>query len=339
MAFGISRVFKSTDANAPRFALSAGQFKNMLKAVLVDGYGTTPSLGWTLEYESGNIAVFRMKGGTRYYLRLDDNNNINGTEYANGFSAFKTMDSLNTGTERVPSLGISQFWFRKRYGGTANVPWMVIGDDAGFILLIQNQYVSNPNSIAEILWSANYFGDYVPFDVRNKWNFCILGSFNVSNSNCGLHKHGPLSTTNHVVQRDHSFKKGSAYCGITSFVYTTYFGQSSASMTGGIGTAGCKIAGTFYTSPVILYTAMLDTNILSSTCLLGIIPGIKEPYMTDGEANTVMTVSQVAPVTVTTSDYTDTLLYLHNNSGYNNQTYSNYSSKLIFRVGKGFRNV
>ena len=187
---------------------------------------------------------------------------------------------------------------------------------------------------------ACYFGDYVPLDVRNKWNFCLLSTYNVSIGFCGLFKHSPNNTVNHITQRDHSFKKGALYCGVVSFGSSSYLGQGWSSMTGGVGTAGCRVAGTFYTSPVFIYTNPLDTNILSSGCYMGVIPGVRDPIMTDGENSTVsFTINQIAPITITNADYTDILLYLENNVGNVYHIFPYASSKAIFRVGKGFRNV
>ena len=337
MPFGISRLFSSTDVSAPVLNLTVGGFKNLLKAVLVNGYGSTPSLGWTLEYEVGNVAVFRMPGGTRTYIRVDDNQ-VNGTEYCDSIAGFKTMFDVNNGTERTP-LTVVASWFRKRIGGTANVPWMIIGDDAGFYILTKPAYVSSSTSVTENLWKACYFGDYIPFDIRNKWNFCILGSVNPTSNICGIYKHGPSSTINHYIQRDHSFKKGSIFCGVGTFFGSTYFGQGLATITGNAGTANSKIGGNFLTSPIFVYAPALGDTYTTSQCVMGTLPGLAEPYMTDGEQSAVMPITTVAPVTITNSDNTQMLLYMKNNTTATNNTYYVSSSKLIFKIGKGFRNV
>lgn len=335
MAFGISRVFKSTDVGAPQFAVTAGDFKNVLKAVLVNGYGSTPSLGWTLEYEVGNIAVFRMKGGTRYYIRVYDS--IAGV-VSGGIVGYKTMDSLNTGTERVPGIGLSAPVFRKRYDGSANVPWMIIGDDAGIIICNKDRYAGSATDPLQNAWQVCYIGDYVPFDIRNKWNFCIITTYEFSYGLCGVHKHSPSTSVKHFIQRDHSFKKGAVYCGITSLGSTTNFGQGWGSMTGGVGPAASLLGGSLYSLPIILYSPMLDTNILSTSCYNGVLPGITEPIMTDGESATTVPITSMS-YSFNGPDYTQMLLYTNNtqmNGGHINiQT----SAKVLVKIGKGFRNV
>lgn len=333
MAFGVSRIFKSTDVSAPQFGLTSGAFKNMLKAVLATGYGTIESLGWTIEYEVGNVIVFRMKGGTRMYLRLDDN--TISTEYATGFSAFSTMNSINTGTERIPAIGISSASFRKRVGGTANVPWMIIGDDAGFILLTKPRYVSSSTDISQNLWNATYFGDYIPADVKNKWNFCLISTY----SSTGIHKHAQSTSISHLVQRDQSFKTGASYCGISSFVNgANYFGQW-LSVSGNLGVSSGMVGGAFLTTPVIVYKDLIGTTANSCTSLLGFLPGMRDPVMSDGGSGAYITIDSIAPVTITDDDGYSMLLYIDSMGSSSQPTYGETASKLVFRIGKGFRNV
>lgn len=333
MAYGISRIFKSTDVSAPQFGLTSGAFKNVLKAVLAAGYGTTESLGWTIEYEVGNVIVFRMKGGTRMYLRLDDT--TISTEYATGFSAFTTMNSINTGTERIPAVGIASCAYRKRVGGTANVPWMIIGDDAGFILLTKPRYVSSATDISQNLWNVTYFGDYIPADVKNKWNFCLLSTYSAT----GIHKHAQNASINHLVQRDHSFKIGSALCGISSFTAgTSYFGQW-ISVSGNLGVTQGMIGGSFLTAPVILWKELLGTEANSCPSLLGFLPGVLDPIMSDGGSGAYITIDSITPVSIADADGISMLLYVDSIASASQPTYGATASKLVFRIGKGFRNV
>lgn len=218
------------------------------------------------------------------------------------------------------------------------MPWMIIGDDAGFILLTKSRYVSNPSSVAENTWCVTYFGDYVPFDIRNKWNFCVLTTFAGASSLGGIIKHSPSASYSHYVQRDHSFEIGHAYCGIaTPAGSTTYFGQGWASMTGGVGISGCKLGGNFYTVPLFLYTNMLGSNVSTSHCFMGVLPGIAEPIMTNGESTSVMSIGDITMSPIVSPDFSEMLLFIENGLSTNNTPAA--SSKLVFKIGKGFRNV
>lgn len=69
--------FKSTDAGAPQInynSRTAGDVKAVLKACLVDGYGTTASAGWTATNEVGNVIEFVSPSVAMsdYRLGIDD---------------------------------------------------------------------------------------------------------------------------------------------------------------------------------------------------------------------------------------------------------------------------
>lgn len=69
--------FKSTDAGAPQInynAPTAGNIKTVLKACLVDGYGTVPSAGWTAVNEVDNVCEFVSPSAdmSNYRFGIDD---------------------------------------------------------------------------------------------------------------------------------------------------------------------------------------------------------------------------------------------------------------------------
>ena len=49
---GIGRLLSYTDTGAPQLQGTVGSLAAVLKAALVDGYGSVAPLGWTLEYSS-----------------------------------------------------------------------------------------------------------------------------------------------------------------------------------------------------------------------------------------------------------------------------------------------
>ena len=69
--------FSSTDADAPQInyaARTAGDVKAVLKACLVDGYGTTASAGWSVVNEVDNVCEFVSPSAAMgdYRLGIDD---------------------------------------------------------------------------------------------------------------------------------------------------------------------------------------------------------------------------------------------------------------------------
>lgn len=70
-----TREFSSTDAGAPVLTGQAGSLLAVIKACLVDGYGSRPAAGWTFPYSGTNKGVFRNavgSGGTGHYFRIAD---------------------------------------------------------------------------------------------------------------------------------------------------------------------------------------------------------------------------------------------------------------------------
>ena len=106
-----SRMFRSEDASAPELKYVNGSLIALLKAVLVNGYGTTQSLGWTLEFEdaTANLAVFRMKGGTRTYIQVDDNAVGNTAVGQASIYAYETMSSVRDGIGPCPALSETNY--------------------------------------------------------------------------------------------------------------------------------------------------------------------------------------------------------------------------------------
>jgi|GEM_PF-3166713 len=78
--------FKSTDTGAPQInynSRTAGDVKAVLKACLVDGYGTTESAGWTATSEVGNVIEFVSPSVAMsdYRLGIDDTSASSTTWY------------------------------------------------------------------------------------------------------------------------------------------------------------------------------------------------------------------------------------------------------------------
>ena len=175
MAFGTSRIFTSLDAGAPVVHGAVGSLINVLDAVLVNGYGSTPSLGWTKEFSGTNKAVYRAPSGTRRYVRVDDSIGYNAS-----ISSYETMINIDNGTDRMPSIaGAAIYWYKSYYQNTAATRWYIIGDEAGFYFIpfVFTSVYNSSNNIG-FYWSKTYYaGDYNPYDIRNKWNFTLIGYY------------------------------------------------------------------------------------------------------------------------------------------------------------------
>lgn len=104
------RVYSSSDAGAPQLVnVDAGNylFGAILKAVLVDGYGSQPGAGWTCPFSNATgLYVFRQGTGNQRYFRVDDSQTAmdtgnNRVIYVRGYEA---MTDINTGTNPFPTV-------------------------------------------------------------------------------------------------------------------------------------------------------------------------------------------------------------------------------------------
>jgi len=331
MTMGISRIFRSTDVGAPVFTNNVvGSLTALLKAVLVNGYGSTASLGWTLEFDGTGISAFRMKGGTRTFIRFDDSsyNSVGHTEV----SAFSTMSSLNNGTERIPNIGVNAF-IHKSQVTPGVAPWIIIGDDAGFWILFNN-LTGSPTTANR--YSAMYLGDYNAWDVKNKWNFCMIAS-NATNPptmatrTYDLRIHTPATTSTgyqHIVARGSSFARGCVYVGILPFNQNTVLGQNMLVVN--IWLSSVKLGGALFGSAIHLYETVSNGSLI-----LGSLPGVLEPIGMDSNAESA-TLANTAHVETVDSDGDKSIfIYISPHT----ETVLSTMDKAIFKVGKGFRNA
>lgn len=168
----VSKIYSSTDTGAPILQEKSGALTSLLKAVLVDGYGSKTALGWTLEFEGGTndaIKVFRNKG-TGQFLRVEDSDTFFAT--ASRASArictYYAMQDHDIGYAKCPSSGYHYFvWGWSKVVATSR-PWRIIGDDKGFWL------ISNLHSDRRI--SIAYFGDYTPYHLNNVSNWISIAT-------------------------------------------------------------------------------------------------------------------------------------------------------------------
>ncbi len=125
------------DASAPQFtstSSTAGELYYILKAVLINGYGSkTPVGGWTLAYddEPNKTLVLKQNGEDRY-IRIDDGQNY---QWAT-LLYFDSMSDVDTGTNQVPSpaaLGSNKYFVGKRSSTSYNSWHMLVADDGSFV--------------------------------------------------------------------------------------------------------------------------------------------------------------------------------------------------------------
>lgn len=167
------KIYKSTDSDAPvLYPLVAGSLNALLKAVLVDGYGSQTGAGWTQEFTNGaGITVLRnnpsIANSSGMYLRIDHSAN----KYVAKLATYKTMSDINTGTNRNPTLGQSTDGGYQRLGtsttsGTISGQ-IIIADERTFYINICLDNANQVSGYYTVAYGAGDFDSYVPSDGNN----------------------------------------------------------------------------------------------------------------------------------------------------------------------------
>lgn len=225
MSIGYLR--KWSDPGAPKlWANQFGSLTNLLKAVLVDGYGDTPGLGWTLEYESPdlNTKVFRNDPfvGSGVYFRVAHSNLYTAANYVR-VALFESMVDYDNGLLRTPPVGASLSWNLGSSVGAAcddGIHWMIVGDNRGFWLAVRYRLSQDANifvSLAARSWHIYYLGDIIPIHPGHPFPSVIMGKLSDTSSPVfGSVSSFKTVTTELFIVRGSSFKAGCVNVGFGS---------------------------------------------------------------------------------------------------------------------------
>lgn len=132
-------VYRHTDVGAPQLTNGTpSEWINILKKVLVEGYGSKSPLGWTLEFENAAVysAAFRNSitdGGSGGYVKFYS---IDGSNVASKTIVMKcalSMTSIDT--------FVKPLWTRGLLSASSTKGWEIIGTSRGFYLILH--YTAN----------------------------------------------------------------------------------------------------------------------------------------------------------------------------------------------------
>lgn len=182
----IGRYYAHTDTGAPVLTGQQGALKDLLKKVLVGtagvAYGTggnqKSSLGWSIEYESTDKAVFKGElTSTRMLLRIDDSGSGAGSYREAFVVGCESAAGVDTLTDRFPTtaqLSTGIVWRKSQNLNSTAVPWWLWGDGRTFYLMVN--YYGVP-------YAALYgFGDFESAKAGDAFNCMIFGGNSVNNS-------------------------------------------------------------------------------------------------------------------------------------------------------------
>ena len=164
-------VYRYTDAGAPQLVNgTAPEWINILKKVLVDGYGVKLPLGWTLEFDEGLKVAFRnatTDGGSGGYFQFS------GADSSNTTCIIKVSESMG---------GIDSFIKSKPHRGLQNNGnyrgWEIIGTKRGFYVILHrtnNLLMSDGTNAGSWLHHQMYFvGDIESFYPNDQSAFTLI---------------------------------------------------------------------------------------------------------------------------------------------------------------------
>lgn len=167
-------VYRYTDAGAPQLVnCTPSEWINILKKVLVEGYGSKAPLGWTLEFENTSTfkAAFRSSttdGGVGGFLQVGSPIGVNTTAADIDFICAASMTAIDT-------------FVRKQYSRRIDLQssakgWEIIGTSRGFYLIqhytIDLKYYSNINA-----QSCIFVGEYEAYYENDPARFVLSAAF------------------------------------------------------------------------------------------------------------------------------------------------------------------
>lgn len=132
-------VYRYTDAGAPQIVSGTPtEWINVLKKVLVEGYGAKSPLGWTLEFEDAGVrsVAFRnatTEGGSGGYVKFYSIDGSNTTYKTLGMKCAMGMTDIDT--------YFKPLWARGFTPSSNHKGWEVIGTKRGFYLILH--YTAN----------------------------------------------------------------------------------------------------------------------------------------------------------------------------------------------------
>lgn len=179
---GLFRRFDDTDAPVMGGNLS-GSLIGVLKAVLVNGYGTTAALGWEIAFEDAvnHVCVFRpLSGVLRPFVKVEDAQSSTTEQYAR-VTVYESMSDIDTGFFPCPGGGTYNTMVKAGTNISTSMPWTIIGDDRGFWFLNRPWDTTGTgngtgngklHTIAYVgEWTCNVLNnDYNILTILNRWD-------------------------------------------------------------------------------------------------------------------------------------------------------------------------
>lgn len=262
-------VCTSEDPSAPVLSGQVGALVALLDAVLVNGYGTHPGLGWTIAFTSADQRVYRMPVGTTSarFLRVDDRNAQYGI--VNGYDSMTGMD---VGIGGFPPIATPRYWRKSSTTNATVRPWAIYSDGAFLNLFFKW------SGTADFSYHHHIFGDVVPIHDAPGQVSVLTASSTINESQpTGTSDLNQLNTIaggarNHAIPRADGQLLDFNWRASTDRAAGAAIGEGYLSNIGASDVTGAD----FYASD--LYAAVLDQQSAGGGWVLGQIPGVLAPW-------------------------------------------------------------
>lgn len=177
-------VYKSTDPGAPALTGQTGSLRDVLRAVLVNGYGSggdaKAGAGWTEAFSGTNVSVFRNSPitGTGGYLRVDDSSTYAGSNARSALMrAYEAMTDVDTGTNPTPSVAqvaSGLLMPKSKTLDSASRAWVIIANER-FIYLFTDAGATATGWVG-VAHFPFFAGDLITRKPGDAYHFCMIGS-------------------------------------------------------------------------------------------------------------------------------------------------------------------
>jgi hypothetical protein len=318
-----SILMQSTDSGAPILENNTfGSLLSLLKACLVDGYGTTQPLGWSLEFEdvASHTSVFRPGAGVRPFVKIKEVLTAGNWESCGEVTVFESMSDYNIGYFPMPAFNNITYRHISYCSTTHNgeIPWKIIGDERGVWLCFFNYYLQYGNdSYGKLVW-PHYIGDFTCNDTSFKHNFIVClqqtnTTFNVFHGN----KYEPNSILRDWKSREAgsvSFRLAPTILKNNSVIGNNYYDQS--------------IGGKIFYDPIYILSDPVSY-------VQGCVPGALSRLHSYSDSGDGATNEQLDSFFDYQSDKTVWNFCMR----YDNASYSSFTQSLGIIIGEGFRNA
>ena len=170
------RVYRWDDASAPVLTGQVGSLSALLKACLVNGYGSKAAAGWTSAYSATNVEAFTNSsaaGGTGYGVKVSHTN----AQYANAV-AYESIDGSGNMTNPFPSaaqFASGLFWIASNTADATQRPGLVVADAKRFYMWVGYTVTTATGLVTTAFMPMFYAGDLLGLNVADPYRFMIIG--------------------------------------------------------------------------------------------------------------------------------------------------------------------